>query len=159
MGLVALWGEQVAAHFWLRIGSLAPEPDFWCYRGMTLQARRTDGKHVLNSVLYTVLSVSAKEAMQRRRCAHGEAKNFALSLSKLGELMRMAHALVYYNVQGWTIRDHVILFNLDRQYLTMRHFAMGIERVDEPGGLRLATREQQLAFLGRALKRKRLALG
>ena len=53
-------------NLWVRVSSLAPEPDFWYYRGMTLQARRTDGKRVLNSVLYTVLSASAKEAVLRR---------------------------------------------------------------------------------------------
>ena len=74
-------------------------------------------------------------------------------------MMQMAYAVVYYNVQGRTIRDHVILFDLDHQYLTLRHFVMGIARVDEPGRLHhLATREQQLAFLGRGPKRKRLAL-
>ena len=54
----------------------------------------------------------------------------------------------------------MIIFDLDHQYLTMRRLVMGIARVDEPGRLHLATREQQLAFLGRrGLKRKRLALG
>ena len=112
-----------AQRFWKRVSSLAPEPDFWCYRGMTLQARRTDGKHVLSSVLYTVLSASAKEVVLRRHPAYGEAENFALSLSRVGELMQMAYAVVYYSVQGRTIRDHVILFNLDHQYLTLRRFA------------------------------------
>ena len=50
----------------------------------------------------------------------------------------------------------MILFDLDHRHLTLRHFVMGIARVDEPGRLRLATREQQLAFLG-GLKRKRPA--
>jgi len=44
--------------------------------------------------------VSAKEVMLQRRSAYGEAKNLALSLSKLGELKRMAYAVVYYIAQG-----------------------------------------------------------
>ena len=58
--------------FWKRVKSLAPEPDFWCYPGMTLQARRTDGKEVLNAVLYTVTDARADKVKLRRHAAYGE---------------------------------------------------------------------------------------
>ena len=62
--------------------------------------------------------------------------------------------MVYLNVQGRTIRDEpVVLWDALRsshvhRHITLRHFIMGLQRVVDPAQLKIASYEQEKAFLG-----------
>ena len=66
----------------------------------------------------------------------------------------MSYAVVYLNAQGRTIRGvPVVLWETLRpghvhKYITLRHFIRGLQRVVSPQQLKIATYEQEKAFLG-----------
>ena len=48
----------------------------------------------------------------------------------------------------------MVLCDLGHKFLTLRRYIMGIQRVDAPERLRLATREQELQLKNRKRKRE-----
>jgi hypothetical protein len=132
------------------------EPSFWCYTGQQLQARHTDSKTgTLKNVLYDVQAANSLECILRMSGEYAEdAENIQLPISEIGRHFRMAYAVVYLNVQGRTISTgSVVLWDTLRgthvhRHITLRHFIMGLQRVTDPSQLKIASHQQEVAFLG-----------
>ena len=132
------------------------EPSFWCYTGQQLQARITDKKlGVFKNVLYHVQGVSTMECILKMSTEYSdEPENIQMPLSDLGKHFRMAYAVVYMNAQGRTISNgSVVLWDTLRgtyahRHLTLRQFIMGLQRVQDPRQLKIASFQQETAFLG-----------
>ena len=105
-------------------------------------------------MLYKVLKASGQEIELQRHEAHGGGENFSVTPHRAEQLFWLAYAVVYFNGLGRTLRDHVILCDLDHKFLTLPRFIMRIPRVDAPERLHLATREQELRFKNRKRKRR-----
>ena len=133
------------------------EPSFWCYPGQQLQARVTDKMGgIFKSVLYRVQAASALEVVLKMSPEYADdPQNFSMPTASLARSFRMAYAVVYLTVQGRTIGEgSVILWDTLRpsgrvhRYLTLRHFIVGLQRGREPRQLKIASFEQEKAFLG-----------
>ena len=106
-------------------------------------------------MLYVVQVVDAEECTLRMHPDYSDdATNVAFPTARLGRRFRMAYSVVYLNVQDRTIRDEpVVLWDTLRgsrvhKYITLRHFIMGLQRVVDPAQLKIASYDQEKAFLG-----------
>ena len=135
---------------------LIGEPSFWCYTGQQLQARVTNNQlGVFKNVLYHVQCVSKLECVLQMSAEYADdPENISLPLPDLGKYFRMAYAVVYMNVQGRTISEgSVVLWDTLRgkhvhRHMTLRHFIMGLQRVQDPRQLKIASFQQETDFLG-----------
>ena len=147
----AIWVESPDA------GRPDGEPSFWCYPSQQLQARVTHKKHgVFKNVLYNVQAANAMDIVLKMSPEYADGpQNFIVPIASVGGWFRMAYAVVYLNVQGRTISEgSVILWDtlrpsgLVHKYLTLRHFIVGLQRVRHPQQLKIASFQQEKAFLG-----------
>ena len=131
------------------------EPSVYCYTGQTLQARLTcQDSGLFKNVLYHVQTVSELECVLKMSDEYADdPANISIPTTELGKSFRMAYAVVYLNVQGRAISGNVVLWdtlqgNVPHPHITLRHFIVGLQRVRDPAQLKVATLQQQKAFLG-----------
>ena len=84
---------------------------------------------------------------------YGDSENFVLSIRDVGKLLQMSYAVVYYSVQGRTLRNRVVLWDVSKsrhelhQHMSLRHFIMATQRAADPALLSITSPEQEEAFL------------
>ena len=72
----------------------------------------------------------------------------------------MSYAVVYYSVQGRTLRHRVVLWDVFKskqelhQHMSLRHFIMATQRAADPALLSIASPEQEEGVL-RAVRGKK----
>jgi len=123
---------------------------------MTLQARKIDKKlGLLNQVLSRARAVDSEEQLVLRiHAGYGDGDNFVVPLSEVGGALQKSYAVACYCAQGRAIRNQrVVLWDTMKrgdqlhEHLTLRHFIMAAQRVEDPAMLSIAAPKQKEAFL------------